>query len=745
MPNNPYHVRLTISQYGEQFRAELFTEDLGDTDGDLLPVKWEVLDEWLPYLVQGAASLPPDAARKLGQKLFEYVLGQAENSKKWIEILEQAKRQDRPLRLLIDAATDAVRDLPYGLICEPHENYFLFRPGKGRPPIQFVRILRRCTPRLLWLKKPIRILLAAAEPRSPDVPSFGCARWLCELARGLADSFEVSVCAPSGAQPIREAVPGPMDEWQPSRFEPCCRTTRDGLRSALKSGDFDILHLMAHGYGGSVLLCDPVGGRAEITTGELGEWCGACKLQMAFLQVCRASQTGERGAFGGLAQQLLNPKYGNLAAVVASAYPLDAERSTPAAIAFYQHLATGESPDVALDRGLEETNWTWAFLELWVRPSALAGTGTRGAFQFVSPYRGLASFQERDADIFFGREAEVAELLQILRDEPVVAVVGDSGSGKSSLLQAGLAHVVRQQGLVGRTDWRIVALRPGSQPARSLLASLLSGGDEPVTDLPAPADWLQALTARLATACTAGGPLLLLFDQFEEMFNLCQDDAQRRAVAEALAAVVQQSAGHFRLVLGMRSDYLGSAAALPGLIHLVKRPWVLRPPGPDDIRAIVVKPAEHSGYTFQGPLNDGDPRHQQSLLERILSDPLIAPGASKADAASVISPEAATPLPLLEFALERLWLRAVDRGSQEFTHADYDQLGGLGGAIARHAEEVYQSLAVRREFGTDAQQVAERIFTGVISSRGTRRPRLRNDLEEELARLIPGSRVAGTR
>ena len=67
----------------------------------------------------------------------------------------------------------------------------------------------------------------------------------------------------------------------------------------------------------------------------------------------------------------------------------------------------------------------------------------------------------------------------------------------------------------------------------------------------------------------------------------------------------------------MRSDYLGSAAALPGLIHLVKRPWVLRPPGPDDIRAIVAKPAEHSGYTFQGPLNDGDPRHQQSLLERI--------------------------------------------------------------------------------------------------------------------------------
>jgi hypothetical protein len=158
---------------------------------------------------------------------------------------------------------------------------------------------------------------------------------------------------------------------------------------------------------------------------------------MAFLQVCKATQTGERGSFGGLAQQLLNPKGGNLAAVVASPYPLDAEYSTEAAVAFYRRLAQGASPDAALERDLPETNWSWAFLELWVRPSALGGTGTRGAFQFTSPYKGLARFEERDADIFFGREAEVAELLHILHGAPVLAVVGDSGSGKSSLLQAG--------------------------------------------------------------------------------------------------------------------------------------------------------------------------------------------------------------------------------------------------------------------------------------------------------------------
>ena len=123
----------------------------------------------------------------------------------------------------------------------------------------------------------------------------------------------------------------------------------------------------------------------------------------------------------------------------------------------------------------------------------------------------------------------------------------------------------------------------------------------------------------------------------------------------------------------------------------------------------------------------------EKVVRKPLSDPLLAPDASKAGTATVTSPQVATPLPLLEFALERLWLKAMDRGSQEFTHADYDQLGGLGGAIAQHAEEVYQWLAARPELGTDAQHLAERAFTGVISSRGNRRPRPRNDLEDELA------------
>src|SRR5947209_5130037 len=101
-PKNPYHVRLAVSEFGDLFRAELFTEDLGDTNGDLFPAQWNELEQWLPYLAQGAESLPPEGARALGQILFDYLLGKAENAKKWTEVLRHAAQQQRPVRLLID-------------------------------------------------------------------------------------------------------------------------------------------------------------------------------------------------------------------------------------------------------------------------------------------------------------------------------------------------------------------------------------------------------------------------------------------------------------------------------------------------------------------------------------------------------------------------------------------------------------------------------------------------------------------
>ncbi len=402
---NPYHVRLAISQYGDQFRSELFTEDLGDTSGDLLPVQWEKLDDdFKSYLAMGAVGLPPDTAAKVGHEIFNQLLGQGENQAKWQEVLQQAKRQNRPIRLLIDATTDDVRDLPYGLLCDPHDDFYLLR----RSDIQFVRIIRRCTPRLLNLTRPrLRMLLIAAEPI--NLPKFEAAKRLCELSQELSISFDLFACSGDRLHSIRDDVPGPPEQWQPENFVDYCQVSRDTLKTQLETTEFDILHFLCHGFTGGIVLCDETGKRAEVTSRELGDWCGAGNHQMAFLQVCKGGSTADRGSFGGVAQQLLNPKYGNLGAVVASPYPVDAEMSQVAVLRFYEGIARGDPPDVALERQLPETNWSWAFLELWVRPSALADVGSRGAFQFASPYKGLARFEERDADIFFGRESETAE------------------------------------------------------------------------------------------------------------------------------------------------------------------------------------------------------------------------------------------------------------------------------------------------------------------------------------------------
>jgi WD40 repeat protein/energy-coupling factor transporter ATP-binding protein EcfA2 len=722
---NPYHVRLAISQYGDRFRAELFTEDLGDTDGELLPADWrESFERWMAWL-QGGGSLPENTDVEIGGQLFGWVFGRV-NRAKWAEILARlGKEPGRPLRLLIDSSTlsrpgaqdpeaDRIHNLPYGLLYDPEGGYFLFRPAHGRPAVHYVRIIRRCAPRLLSLdppRRPVRVLLAVAEP---DGLEFDGTDQFHRLARALAQTgaFEALVCAPEGPRPLREALPGPPGGGAEAAGR-LLRTTREQLRAALAAGPVDLVHLMAHGRGSGLLLCDPGGKEAEVRAQELGEWCRG-RAQMAFLQVCRAARAAGMGSFGGLAQTLLNPNGGDLAAVVAPPYLLKAKQSTEAAVAFYEHLAAGEAPDQALRRDLEMTNTGWAFLELWVRPSALGDTGTRGDFQFVSPYRGLSIFREEDADLFFGRDAEVADLVQILGEEAVVAVVGDSGSGKSSLLQAGLAHHVRQHGLASQTNWRIVSVRPGNQPVQSLRVALSAGEGTVTAEVPVPEDWKGTLEVALEQACSPEQPLLLLFDQFEEIFTLCTDEAQRQAVAEMLAAMAGRTPRHFRLVLGLRSEYLGRVAALPGLVNLIKRPWVLKAPGTEATQAIVENPASHCGYTFQGPLNDGKEEHLQGLKDRVLSD----------------VPGVATSLPLLEFALERLWLKAVARGSQEFTHADYDQLGGLAGAIGQYAEDVFLALSAR--FGPDSSAVAEALFKGVVSSQGTRRPRSRHDLEEEV-------------
>jgi hypothetical protein len=724
--HNPLTVRLVISGYGERYRVELLTAELGDTEGDMISLPGE-LEEWLSFLLTGG-QVPATSAEGIGAQLFRLLLRGSNNFPKWAEILARAQQERRPILLLIDV-NDALpeeqggdRDwesLPFGLLYDPDTDDFLFRPRRARPAVHFARILRRAPPRGVRLANPVRVLLAASEPADM---AFDCARLLLTLAQKLLGTVELLVCSADGVRPLQAVVPGPVADWRPEQLEPLCRVTRADLRRALEAGPYDVLHLFTHHVRGELLVAGREGQPDRLTGTELADWCGTARLPVAFLHMCQGSRTQERSRFSGLAQRLLNPGGGNLAAVVASSFPLNAQESTEAAIAFYRRLARGVPLVAALDRGQELPleNWSWALLELWVRSADVAGARVAA----TSPYRGLAPFGERDADLFFGRDAEVADLLSRLADETVLLLVGGSGSGKTSLLRAGLTPSVRLNRMGWRPGWQIIYFRPGEHPAPSLLAALNQGPrpSQPIGNRS------EVLQEQLDRVCRPDRPLLLLCDQLEELFTLCQDGGERLSFVRALAEFAYRHADDFRLVLALRSDYLGATAALssalPGAAELFRRPWVLGPPGPEALRAIISSPAEYCGYQFES-----------GLLDRLFHDTLYAP-----------EPGLEYPLPFLEFGLERLWLQATgrERDAHVFTHADYDQIGGLDGVITRHAEEVYQSLGTR--LGVQAQAIAGKIFAGLVGAQGAGRPRQRLNLEAEtgnagLARQVIGQLV----
>src|SRR5262245_41476101 len=137
MTSKPYHVYLSISQFGpDRYRSELFTEHLGSTDGELVPIDWQGVDEWLDFLNHGAIDAEDAGVQKLGIRLFEHTLGVGANRAKWADVVRYAREHDLALRMLIDTSIplskdeseDKIHNLPYGLLRARDENYYLFAP-----------------------------------------------------------------------------------------------------------------------------------------------------------------------------------------------------------------------------------------------------------------------------------------------------------------------------------------------------------------------------------------------------------------------------------------------------------------------------------------------------------------------------------------------------------------------------------------------------------------------------------------
>jgi WD40 repeat protein len=282
---------------------------------------------------------------------------------------------------------------------------------------------------------------------------------------------------------------------------------------------------------------------------------------------------------------------------------------------------------------------------------ALSGPATpaRVSTEGICPFKGLASFEPADADYFFGRERLVAELVARLVGARFLGIVGPSGSGKSSVLRAGLLPALAEGVLPGSERWRRVLLRPGERPLDELRRALVSGARDPV---------VEALDAM-----PANERLLLAVDQLEELFTACRSEAERAAFADTLAHAAADPDGRAVVLVALRADFYGRFAAHPGLAELLGANQVLvGPMQASELRRVAELPAGRVGLGVEPELAD-------ALVDDVEGEP----GA----------------LPLLSTALLELWQKRQDNA---LALAAYRESGGVHGAVARLAEGTYARI-----------------------------------------------------
>jgi WD40 repeat protein len=283
-----------------------------------------------------------------------------------------------------------------------------------------------------------------------------------------------------------------------------------------------------------------------------------------------------------------------------------------------------------------------------------ASTPARAAAEGMCPFKGLASFEPVDAEYFFGRERLVAELVARLVGAGFLGIVGPSGSGKSSVLRAGLLPALAGGVLPGSEGWRRVLMRPGEQPLAELRRVLVSGAKDPL--------------AEALAALPPNERLLLAVDQLEELFTACRSEGERAAFAATLACAAADPYGRAVVVVALRADFYGRFAGFPELAELLGSNHVLvGPMQGSELRRAVELPAARVGLQVEPELAD------------VLVDDLEGePGA----------------LPLLSTALLELWQK---REGNTLTVAAYRQSGGVTGAVARLAEDTYARIPDQRK------------------------------------------------
>ncbi len=334
----------------------------------------------------------------------------------------------------------------------------------------------------------------------------------------------------------------------------------------------------------------------------------------------------------------------------------------------------------------------------WKRVLDETVSGRGDALDEDGPYPGLAAFGEGHARFFFGREPEIDEFLERLREATVLPIVGPSGAGKSSFLHAGVIPRLR-----ARERWSVIAFRPGTDPVGQLARHVIGAANERHVDIDAKSqaltlrtDLLETptlLAARLATLARAlDSRVLVAVDQFEEVFTQCASETERTAFLSALLSASDDPLDPVRVVFTVRDDFLGH-------IHGLHSLFVIQKLGPSALRRTVTGPLARYRYELDDP----------SLIDDLMSE---------------VGATEVADLPLLQFACRTLW-DGRDSTARKLRRTTYTEMGGVAGALAHHAERALAQMT------PDERRIARQILLQLVAGT-TRRTVARSELVARL-------------
>lgn len=314
----------------------------------------------------------------------------------------------------------------------------------------------------------------------------------------------------------------------------------------------------------------------------------------------------------------------------------------------------------------------------------------------INPYMGLRPFLEADSSYFFGRQALVQKLIERMNEDTVLAnflaLVGPSGSGKSSVIYAGLIPQLKQ-GVVGHSEsWYYATMTPGSQPFQNLLLALRSVSAVAIDDI---TDELMENPNQLIEFVPTllgddNATLMLFIDQFEEVFTQIEDEMIRQEFLDLLTTTVTNPATHVQIIITMRADFYDKPLRYEKFGKLIQnRNEVILPLDTIELERVIAGPAQQVGLEVE-----------PELIAEVISDVKSEPGA----------------LPLLQYMLTELFTRS---DGVKLSLKAYRDSGGVRGALARRADAVYQDLS--DEHKVIARQIFLRLVTLGDGTEDTRR------------------------